>query len=100
MKTTTHGSFTPGVIVLRFMGSIYFGNCSYLSDKITQIVDTIEASQLDETKFVVVSLSACTSVDTSAIHALEDVHKELHKRGKNNKTQTLMKSWARSLFVT
>jgi len=81
VKTTTHGSFTPGVIVLRFMGSIYFGNCSYLSDKITQIVDTIEASQLDETKFVVVSLSACTSVDTSAIHALEDVHKELHKRG-------------------
>eukprot|EP00492_Amphilonche_elongata_P000131 TRINITY_DN1062_c0_g1_i2.p1 TRINITY_DN1062_c0_g1~~TRINITY_DN1062_c0_g1_i2.p1 ORF type:complete len:221 (+),score=10.05 TRINITY_DN1062_c0_g1_i2:80-742(+) len=31
IKTTTHGSFTPGVLVLRFMGSIYFGNCSYLS---------------------------------------------------------------------
>jgi len=80
VEPTTHGSFTPGVIVLRFMGSIYFGNCSLLSEKITQIVDTIACSQLDDTKFVVVSLSACICVDTSAIHALEDVHQELHDR--------------------
>jgi len=81
IKTTTHGSFTPGVIVLRFMGSIYFGNCSYLADRINAIVDQIQMSKTDNTKFVIISLSACTSVDTSAIHALEDIHNTLHKRG-------------------
>jgi len=81
VKTTTHGSFTPGVVVLRCMGSVYFGNCSYLADRITQILDTIEKSGHDQTKFVILSLSACTSVDTSAIHALEEIHEDLEKRG-------------------
>jgi len=81
VKTTTHGSFTPGVVVLRCMGSIYFGNSSYLADRIAQILETIRKSETDQVKFVILSLSACTSVDTSAIHALEEINEDLHKRG-------------------
>merc|ERR1712173_131 len=80
IKTTTHGSFAPGVLVLRFMGSIYFANSGYLKDRIEQLLESIAESDADEIKFVVISLSACTSVDTSAMHALEDVHKDLLKR--------------------
>lgn len=84
IKTTTHGSFVPGVLVLRFMGSIYFANSQYLSDRVDQILAVIndeKKEKPDDIKFVVISLSACTSVDTSAIHALEDVHKGLAKKG-------------------
>lgn len=79
IKTTTHGSFVPGVMVLRFMGSIYFANSTYLKDKIDQMLDSLKDTE-EETKFVVISLSACTSVDTSALHDLEDVHKQLQKK--------------------
>merc|ERR1719330_1990225 len=41
IKTTTHGSFVPGVLVLRFMGSIYFANSQYLADRVDQILDQI-----------------------------------------------------------
>jgi len=86
IKTTTHGSFVPGVLVLRFMGSIYFANSQYLSDRVDQFLDSIERASKtgqkpDDVKFIVISLSACTSVDTSAIHALEEVQRNLLKKG-------------------
>jgi len=81
IKTTTNGSFTPGILVLRFMGSMYFANTGYIVDKIDQMVEDIAKEELDELKFVVLSLSACTSMDTSAIHALEDVNRDLRKQG-------------------
>jgi len=86
IKTTTHGSFVPGVLVLRFMGSIYFANSQYLSDRVDQFLEQIDYAEkkgkkTDQVKFIVISLSACTSVDTSAIHALEDVNKCLFKKG-------------------
>jgi len=71
--------------VLRFMGSIYFANSQYLSDRVDQILDQLESAEkkgeeMDKVKFIVISLSACTSVDTSAIHALEDVNRTLLKK--------------------
>jgi len=85
IKTTTHGSFVPGVIVLRVMGSIYFGNCSYLQQKIDQyleIYDGLESEGVDSLHHVVISLSACTSIDSSAIHALEEIVQDLKNLGK------------------
>merc|ERR1719150_417576 len=104
------------------MGSMYFANSSFLEEKITQMLDTIdllnqkklkersstievdanlvgaggpntkkkEAKEKEESeddsdglnkiKFLILSLSACTSVDSSAIHALEEVAKDLRQR--------------------
>jgi len=67
-------------MVLRFMGSIYFANSTYLKDRVDQYLDSLLDASCEDIKFVVISLSACTSVDTSALHALEDVHKDLLKR--------------------
>jgi len=83
IKTTTNGSFVPGVLVLRVMGSIYFGNVQYLEDKIMQFVETFkelrDEQEFDDLKFVVLSLSACTSLDTSALHALEQLQQDLER---------------------
>jgi len=84
IKTTTHGSFVPGVLVLRVMGSIYFGNCSYLVDKVDQHLETYESmdeNDVDKLKFVVISLSACTSLDSSAIHSMEEICSDLRGKG-------------------
>lgn len=80
IKTTTHGSFVPGVLVVRIMGSIYFANSSYLQDRLDQYVDEILEEGCDDIKFVVISLSACTSLDTSAIHQIEDIIKDFENR--------------------
>merc|ERR1711879_933976 len=83
IKTTTHGSFVPGVLVLRVMGSVYFGNCSYLVDKIDQHLETYEEMEdkdVDKLKFVVISLSACTSLDSSAVHSLEEICSDLRNK--------------------
>lgn len=84
IKTTTHGSFVPGVLCLRVMGSVYFGNCTYLEDKIDQHLETYEKMNekgVDKLKYVIISLSACTSLDSSAIHAIEEICADLRKKG-------------------
>jgi len=84
IKTTTHGSFVPGVVVLRVMGSIYFGNCNYLTQKIDQFLESYEKlkdKKIDELHYVVISLSACMSIDSSAIHSLEEVCSDLKNKG-------------------
>merc|ERR1719461_60107 len=79
IKTTCQGVFVPGVLVLKVMGSVYFANSRYLQDKIHEIINAVEEKKADKIKFVIISLAACTSVDTSGVHAFHELHTSLHK---------------------
>jgi sulfate transporter 4 len=79
IKTTCQGVFAPGVLVLKVLGSVYFANSRYLQDKIHEIINAVEAKKADKIKFVIISLGACTAVDTSGVHAFHEIEKSLKK---------------------
>jgi len=84
IKATVGGYFTPGVLVVRFMGSMYFGNCNYLEDKIDQLIDNYDESlpleDNNRVQYVIISMDGVMSIDSTAVHALMGIEKDLRKR--------------------
>ncbi|KAI3981077.1 hypothetical protein MKX01_032217 [Papaver californicum] len=77
-------SKVPGVLIVRVDSAIYFSNSNYIKDRIlrwlTDEDEKLNAQSLPEIKHVIVEMSPVTDIDTSGIHALEDLHKSLHRR--------------------
>jgi hypothetical protein len=77
VKQETKGSFVPNVFIARIGSSMYFANVAFIKDMLlTYIADLAEANH---TEYVVLEMTPVVSMDTAAIHALQDmVH---HFRG-------------------
>ena len=56
-------------IVIRFDDQLYFGNCDYFQDIIKEIADGVG----ENLKLVVLDFSSIHDIDSTGIHALEDV---------------------------
>jgi len=74
IKTTTHGSFVPGVLVVRVGNSVYFANCGYIEDLIFKYYEDYRSH--DPLHYVVISLASCTSFDSSAIETFQKIHRD------------------------
>ncbi|KDP32700.1 hypothetical protein JCGZ_11992 [Jatropha curcas] len=75
----------PGVLVVRVDSAIYFSNSNYIKERILRWLAD-EEEQLKESyqsnfEFLIVEMSPVTDIDTSGIHALEELYKSLQKRG-------------------
>ncbi|KAK4357790.1 hypothetical protein RND71_023400 [Anisodus tanguticus] len=73
-----------GILIVRVDSAIYFSNSNYMRDRILRWL-TDEEEQIKETnqqkiQCLIVEMSPVTDVDTSGIHALEDLFKSLQKR--------------------
>merc|ERR1712048_814422 len=68
----------PGICVCRVGSSMYFANSSYIEDKITQLVEIHQKH--DDVHYVVVSMGSITSVDTSALHHIKQLVKDMGHR--------------------
>ncbi|KAK6135381.1 hypothetical protein DH2020_030892 [Rehmannia glutinosa] len=74
----------PGVLIVRVDSAIYFSNSNYIRERILRLLND-EEEQLKENsqpriQYLIVELSPVTDIDTSGIHALEDLYKSLQKR--------------------
>ncbi|KAM3320651.1 sulfate transporter 1.3 isoform X1 [Capsicum chacoense] len=74
----------PGILIVRVDSAIYFSNSNYMRDRILRWL-TDEEEMLKETnqqkiQYLIVEMSPVTDIDTSGIHALEDLLKSLQKR--------------------
>ncbi|KAL6501236.1 Solute carrier 26 [Orobanche hederae] len=74
----------PGVVIVRVDSAIYFSNSNYIRERILRLL-TDEEEGLKENnqpriQNLIVEMSPVTDIDTSGIHALEDLHKSLQKR--------------------
>ncbi|KAK6156897.1 hypothetical protein DH2020_011145 [Rehmannia glutinosa] len=74
----------PGVLIVRVDSAIYFSNSNYIRERILRLLND-EEEQLNENsqpriQYLIVELSPVTDIDTSGIHALEDLYKSLQKR--------------------
>ncbi|KAL8540617.1 hypothetical protein ACS0TY_002027 [Phlomoides rotata] len=73
----------PGMLILRIDSAIYFSNSNYIRERSMRLLND-EEERLKDSKqrvhYLVLEFSPVTDIDTSGIHALEDLHKALKKR--------------------
>ncbi|KNA07942.1 hypothetical protein SOVF_167230 [Spinacia oleracea] len=74
----------PGILIIRVDSAIYFSNSNYIKERILRwLVDEEEKRKKmyrPRIQFLIVEMSPVTDIDTSGIHALEELHKSLQKR--------------------
>ncbi|GJN16289.1 hypothetical protein PR202_gb03340 [Eleusine coracana subsp. coracana] len=74
----------PGVVIVRVDSAIYFSNSNYVRERIlrwlTDEEDKAKTEGLPRVNFLIVEMSPVIDIDTSGIHALEDLYKSLQKR--------------------
>ncbi|KAK4476886.1 hypothetical protein RD792_016050 [Penstemon davidsonii] len=74
----------PGVLIVRVDSAIYFSNSNYIRERILRLLadeeEQLKANSQQRIQFLIVEMSPVTDIDTSGIHALEDLYKSLLKR--------------------
>ncbi|KAL0361441.1 UNVERIFIED_CONTAM: Sulfate transporter 1.3 [Sesamum radiatum] len=74
----------PGVLIIRVDSAIYFSNSNYIRERLlrwlTDEDEKLKSGGLPRIQFLVVEMSPVTDIDTSGIHALEELFKSLEKR--------------------
>ncbi|KAL3322005.1 hypothetical protein AABB24_039569 [Solanum stoloniferum] len=74
----------PGVLIVRVDSAIYFSNSNYIKERILRwLMDEEEQRKTasdPKIQFLIVEMSPVTDIDTSGIHALEELHRSLKKR--------------------
>ncbi|KAK9146606.1 hypothetical protein Sjap_006509 [Stephania japonica] len=74
-----------GVLILQIDSPIYFANASYLRERISRWIDEeeerIKSSGEASLQYVILDLSAVSSIDTSGISLIDEVKKSVERRG-------------------
>jgi len=72
------GVFVKGVLIVRIGASMYFANVGYIREQIIRLIK--EYSKLNPVRYVVLEMTPVSSIDSTAVHALEALIKELRTR--------------------
>ncbi|KAK8965853.1 Sulfate transporter 1.2 [Platanthera guangdongensis] len=74
----------PGILVVRVDSAIYFTNSNYVKERILRWLaneeENLKEKDLPTIEVLIVDMSPVTDIDTSGIHALEDLLKSLQKK--------------------
>ncbi|KAK9044139.1 hypothetical protein V6N11_072456 [Hibiscus sabdariffa] len=74
----------PGILIVRVDSAIYFSNSNYIKERILRWLVDEEEKQKENSQpriqYLIVEMSAVTDVDTSGIHAMEELLRSLEKR--------------------
>eukprot|EP00440_Ansanella_granifera_P021241 gb/GFBE01023058.1/.p1 GENE.gb/GFBE01023058.1/~~gb/GFBE01023058.1/.p1 ORF type:complete len:893 (+),score=180.88 gb/GFBE01023058.1/:1-2679(+) len=79
VKQESSGAFVPNVFIARIGSSMYFANASFIKDMLLGYVEDLE--QINSTEYIVLEMSPVVSVDSTALHVLEDVVTDFRGRG-------------------
>ncbi|KAK9286960.1 hypothetical protein L1049_015368 [Liquidambar formosana] len=74
----------PGILIVRVDSAIYFSNSNYIKERIlrwlTNEEEQLKKDSLPRIQYLVVEMSPVTNIDTSGIHAFEELYRSLQKR--------------------
>ncbi|PON38010.1 High affinity sulfate transporter [Parasponia andersonii] len=74
----------PRILIVRIDSAIYFSNSNYIKERILRWLDDeeerIEEHGLPKIEHLIVEMSPVTDIDTSGIHALEELYRSLQKK--------------------
>jgi SulP family sulfate permease len=80
---TNAGVVIPGVLVVRFDSEMFFGNMSYLAEKLRTLRDKASLQLVgtvpNNTHVIVLDMSCVSQIDSSALLALKDIKATLDK---------------------
>ncbi|KAA8527638.1 hypothetical protein F0562_034967 [Nyssa sinensis] len=75
----------PGILILQIDAPIYFANASYLRERISRWIDEeddkLKCSAEIGLQYVILDMTTVGSIDTSGISMLEEVNKNIDRRG-------------------
>lgn len=102
IKQEDSGQFIPGVVILRIGASMYFANVSFIRDFISKMLaefseaSAVEVGLLSATpdqhgeegaegptpiQYIVIEMTPVQSMDSTAVHMIEDMQRALKERG-------------------
>ncbi|KAK4491220.1 hypothetical protein RD792_001953 [Penstemon davidsonii] len=74
----------PGVVIVRVDSAIYFSNSNYIRERMLRLITDEEEQRKENNqpriKYLIIEMSPVTDIDTSGIHALEELNKSLEKK--------------------
>lgn len=74
----------PGVLIVRVDSAIYFSNSNYIRERVLRWLgdeeEYLKENNQPRIQYLIVEMSPVTDIDTSGIHALDELHKSLTKR--------------------
>ncbi|KAK3031505.1 hypothetical protein RJ639_036019 [Escallonia herrerae] len=74
----------PGVLIVRVDSAIYFSNSNYIKERILRWLadeeELLKEHKEPQIQYLIVEMSPVTDIDTSGIHALEELYRSLQKR--------------------
>ncbi|KAI3509383.1 hypothetical protein L1887_24614 [Cichorium endivia] len=72
----------PGLLIIRIDSAIYFSNSNYIKERILRWLRDEEEMIKDQPRvqYLIVDMSPVTDIDTSGIHALEELYGSLQKK--------------------
>ncbi|PKI73873.1 hypothetical protein CRG98_005743 [Punica granatum] len=74
----------PGILIVRVDSAIYFSNSNYIKERIlrwlTDEEEQLKAAYMPRLQYLIVEMSPVTDIDTSGIHAFEELYRSLQKR--------------------
>jgi sulfate permease, SulP family len=77
LKRHPEAKVIPGVAIYRFMGPLFFANCTVFRDRAEELLDAGE----HPLRGFILDASAIINVDLAACEVLSDFHRELQDRG-------------------
>ncbi|KAL2342118.1 hypothetical protein Fmac_010058 [Flemingia macrophylla] len=69
-----------GILIVRVDSAIYFSNSNYIKERILRWLTDEEAQRTTTIEYLIVEMSPVTDIDTSGIHAFEELYQSLQKR--------------------
>lgn len=76
VKQSPQGEWVQGMLIIRFGAPMYFANMSFIRDTIISLM----AETNKDIRYVILEMSPVISVDSSALHIIEDMAKEFKKK--------------------
>ncbi|KAJ0987374.1 hypothetical protein J5N97_005730 [Dioscorea zingiberensis] len=74
----------PGMLIVRVDSAIYFSNSNYIKERTLRWLrdeeELLKSNNQPKIEHLIIEMSPVIDIDTSGIHALEDLYKSLQKR--------------------
>jgi sulfate transporter 4 len=78
VKQESIGEFVPGVMCVRVGAAMYFANAALVKDRLLQYV--LDMSSFEPVQYVVIEMTPVSSIDSTAMHMIEDMVKDFRNR--------------------
>ena len=72
------GEFVPGVLCVRIGTAMYFANAALVKDRLLQYVNDMNV--FEEVQYLVIEMTPVSSIDSTALHMIEDMVKDFRNR--------------------